>query len=204
MKNVSVIKAIAGQITQAQQYNDWKDILERDPIHRFRKDEAKYPDISQLFKPEELGLVPNMIHPAKLTTPTEKLLYAILWKNGDLLKIPHLVNGLKGKANHATSAITFYHFGKFLAHPDENPIIDQHVLRAFKVVEETDQTDEKGLQKNVRSGLLTIKNKEDCERYTSWVKRQYAESQGIDIITFFQIIDDVMFAFGRFIKSSCK
>ena len=66
--------------------------------------------------------------------PLEKLLYAIVWKNGDLLKLRHVIHGIvdsdvgrKGK-----NGVVFYQFGKHLSKLGK-PIIDQHVLRAFAV-----------------------------------------------------------------------
>jgi hypothetical protein len=64
----------------------------------------------------------------------EKLLYALAWKNGDLRKVKHIVAGiLSSEDDAANKAIVFNQFGIYLSGKRNEPIIDQHVLRAFAI-----------------------------------------------------------------------
>ena len=78
----------------------------------------------------------------KLTDPISKLLYAVAWKNGDLKKVRHVINGILDTEKNEDSqedALVFYQFGKYLTKKLGEPIIDQHVIRAFAVYITEDQ-----------------------------------------------------------------
>jgi hypothetical protein len=66
--------------------------------------------------------------------PLTKLLYAVLWKNGDLAKVKHVVKGILDKRDESDNSIIFYQFGRHLSEKKSEPIVDQHVLRAFGIL----------------------------------------------------------------------
>jgi hypothetical protein len=54
---------------------------------------------------------------SRLNDPLTKLLYATLWKNGDLKKIKHIIKGIRDgdtENDQQEDALFFYHFGKYL------------------------------------------------------------------------------------------
>lgn len=71
----------------------------------------------------------------KLTDPLTKLLYATAWKNGDLPKIKHIIKGILKEEDESNEekAIVFHQFGRYLTKTPGQPIIDQHVIRAFGI-----------------------------------------------------------------------
>jgi hypothetical protein len=205
MPNLKSINDTILTIKNTTGTTQWKALLADKPLSGFRKRENQYPSISNLFKDIDLNEIPDTINQANLKTPTEKLLYAALWKNGDILKISHIINGLKGKEDTQATAMTFHHFGKFLANPEENPIIDQHVIRAYVAVAFEGLLDDNSLQKISKRGLLNSKtDTETAKAYINWVKAQHAKSPKDNRIDLFNAIDDVMFAFGRMLKGNAK
>ena len=133
MTETSNVNEIIRAIVDAQNRDDWNSIKKLIDS-KFHKDPVKYKSISGLFTHEDIAQLPLTIEQKDLKTPTEKLLYAALWKNGDLLKITHIIRGIQGDDTAESSAMTFYYFGKFLANPAKSPIIDQHVIRAYKAI----------------------------------------------------------------------
>src|ERR1035437_948142 len=73
--------------------------------------------------------------------PIAKLLYAMIWKQGDLQKLKHIIRGIRDSEKESTEfdsdAIVFHSFGNHLANhlenPSKSPIIVQHVIRAYNV-----------------------------------------------------------------------
>jgi len=203
MIELNIIKEIAGKIIDARQTSDWITIKNDEALTGFQKDEEKYPSITSLFRREEIDAICCGINIHNPVTPLEKLFYATLWKNGDLSKISHIINGIKDESN-ISATVTFYHFGKFLAEPEENPIIDQHVIRAYKLLTTKDTIDAVLLKVISKSGLLSTKDSDICKNYIDWVKCQHEVCPHEDRGHLFQIIDDVMFAFGKMIRSKFK
>ena len=203
MIELNIIKEIAGKIIDARQTSDWITIKNDEALTGFQKDEEKYPSITSLFRREEIDAICCGINIHNPVTPLEKLFYATLWKNGDLSKISHIINGIKDESN-ISATVTFYHFGKFLAEPEENPIIDQHVIRAYKLVTTKDQIDDVVLKVIGKSGLLSPKDSDTCNNYIAWVKHQHVTCPHENRIRLFEVVDDVMFAFGRMIRYTLK
>lgn len=200
MIELDIIKEIVENIANARQTSDWKTILNHAVFEKRQKSEKKYPGIAQLFSREDIEAIRDGLDLQNPNTPLEKLFYAALWKNGDLSKLSHLIDGVKNAPNNS-KAVTFYHFGKFLVEPKENPIIDQHVIRAYKLVREHGRIDQKLINEISKSGLLTIRDSENYKNYMTWVKDRHITCPQEDKVELFQNIDDVMFALGRMIKS---
>lgn len=205
MDYLEKVKHITTLIQRTIRIEDWKKLLEHEDIALFKKDEAKYPPISNLFKKEDLNVISDKIEISSQSTITEKILYAALWKNGDLLKVSHIIDGLKNKKNTSATAITFHQFGRFLAQPDENPIIDQHVIRAYKAIQQNNTLDMKTLSIIMKSGQLHASHHAKViSDYIHWVKSKHVASMECTAPELYCAIDDVMFAFGKLIKSFSK
>lgn len=198
MLDIATVSTVIEQIKRAQSSKDWENILNSHIDKQFHKDKALYPSISGLFQTDDIQKLPEKISQEILKSPLEKLLYAALWKNGDILKIQHIIDGLKGE-DPGNSSMTFNYFGKFLANPAQSPIVDQHVIRAYRAVISEGLIAE-SLNGIGKSGLLdSKKDKDDVEAYIKWVK-SCSTGSNEDVIQFYQVIDDVMFAFGKMIK----
>lgn len=109
-------------------------------------------------------------------SPLEKLMLAILWKNGDLEKEKHIIEsilestGFKDK----TSGHIFYQFGKHLSDPENQSIIDQHILRAFLF----GNTKSEDLGRIRSKKQLSKNDAEDIEGYIQWVTAQTKRIEG--------------------------
>ena len=57
---------------------------------------------------------------------------------GDLKKITHIIEGYNFWRRWKGNGITFYQFGKYLSNKKAEPIIDQHIIRAFGIYEADD------------------------------------------------------------------
>src|SRR5690606_32497026 len=100
--------------------------------------------------------------------PLAKLLYSVLWKNGDLLKVKHIIEGIVSEEiDDKENGLVFYQFGKYLAKMPGEPIIDQHVLRAFGAYKANG--DKEKLKRLKRLSLITIKEKKLIYEYKSWL-----------------------------------
>ncbi|ALJ00795.1 hypothetical protein [Rufibacter tibetensis] len=57
--------------------------------------------------------------PENILNPVTKLLYAIAWKNGDLKKVKHIVDGIleckEDDKSNREAGVVFYQFGKHLS-----------------------------------------------------------------------------------------
>ena len=58
------------------------------------------------------------------------MLLGFIWKQGDYQKVTHVLEGLRGAALSPAASVVLYQFGRHLANPMEEPILDQHSCRA--------------------------------------------------------------------------
>ncbi|MBK9490049.1 MAG: hypothetical protein IPO07_15690 [Haliscomenobacter sp.] len=139
-----------------------------------------YPKIEFDIKPDEIqGLIDNHFIDKELNLKTDitsklkdsltKLLYAMVWKNGDLKKIKHIIKGIqnaKEDSDDQNDALVFYQFGKYLTKASGQPIIDQHVIRAFAVYRTKEDNEISSLRK-----LSTSKkaDKSLIDEYKKWL-----------------------------------
>lgn len=136
----------------------------------------------------------------KLTDPLTKLLYSTVWKNGDIKKIKHIIKGIKevnDNSNEQDDALVFYQFGKYLTKTPGQPIIDQHVLRAFAIYKSTDDNNIETLQK-----LETLKktHKTLINDYINWLQSDELKNELKAISEYTYFIDKLLFATGKTIK----
>lgn len=132
----------------------------------------------------------------KITDPLTKLLYALAWKQGDLLKIRQIVNGILSDEDDLKkeNSIVFKQFGKYLSR-DNQPIVDQHVVRAFVFRKEPT---EKNLQFEIANSP-TIYQLEYANKYITYVT-DLAKSKKHNTRDFYTKVDEILFLLGKFLK----
>lgn len=134
--------------------------------------------------------------------PLIRLLYSVLWKNGDLKKIKHIVEGVKNSEEEETKkedGLVFYQFGKFLTKTGQ-PIIDQHVLRAFAIYKDKDENEVERLR---RKDSVNKSDRKLIQEYKDWL-RSDIKPELRDEKDYTYHIDQVLFALGKTIKLGKK
>ena len=157
-----------------------------------RNDRVKYPYIEfsitdgeiEILKKNGIITKNNMfdqyLSKNKNLSSLEKLLYSILWKQGDLKKEKHIISGIYGIE---TNRKVFNQFGKHLRDKYE-PIIDQHVIRSFIFFTTKEIVD-----------VIKDKHFNDySNKYIEWIKsNNLFNSNQI-------LIDELLFLLGRKLK----
>ena len=129
-------------------------------------------------------------------TPLEKLLYAFLWKQGDLLKIKHIVQGIMSEEmlddlNTKEDGLVFYNFGKSIRTGSQDPIVDQHVLRAFSLYQRELYGD------SFDTKLSKLKHKKDLiAAYKKWFFDNFSQRVSEDP-SFKYHLDRILYALGK-------
>lgn len=205
-------KDVFDLIKSSKTIKELEEIPQRIPIPIINiMDIDAYPKIEFGIQPHEIQtLIDNKIIDenlnfatdisSKLTDPFSKLLYAIAWKNGDLKKVKHIINGIldsKNDCDDKVNALVFYQFGKYLTKAPGQPIIDQHVIRAFAVYNSKENENIAVLRKIV---TLDKSHRPLISEYKEWLTSDEIskELQGKEDYTYY--IDKLLFATGKTIK----
>lgn len=150
----------------------------------------------------ENGMIDSSITSRDDLTPLEKLLYSVLWKNGDLKKERHIVNGVLSQevgAEEPNGGLVFYYFGKHLT-DKKSPIIDQHVLRAYMLYKCKNQNDFDNICRKKTVNLTDI---DECKCYLNWHQNLLREKEFKDDLKQVELtyhLDRLLFGLGKFIK----
>ncbi|MEQ9466455.1 MAG: hypothetical protein RLN88_03535 [Ekhidna sp.] len=193
--------------------NEHIDELISGELYKNKMDSEAYPYLHFSLTPSEIqelinsrlinsdgNITPNISERDDLN-PLTKLLYSVLWKNGDLKKIKHIVQGIQ-QIDEPTSdkedGLVFYQFGKFLTKTGQ-PIIDQHVLRAFAIYRTTDLHEVEQLR---WKGTLNKKDRPLIEDYKNWLKSNELTAELRSEHEYSYHIDQLLFALGKTIKTS--
>jgi hypothetical protein len=137
---------------------------------------------------------------SKLTDPLSKLLYATSWKNGDLKKVKHIIKGIlesENKSSDQDEALVFYQFGKYLTKVVGQPIIDQHVIRAYAIYCSTDTVEFEKLRK---IETLDKTHKTIINEYKTWLTSDNLKQELRAEKDYTYYIDKLLFATGKTIK----
>lgn len=128
----------------------------------------------------------------KINDPLTKLLYAMVWKQGDLIKFKHIINGIRFTEEDITqeNAEIFFQFGKSLANPQKEPIVDKNILEAYKAFYEASKNTNKPLSK---------KKIEIISSYKDWLKDNLTQELKQDSEHLYYI-DKLLFVIGKEIK----
>ncbi|TAE37419.1 MAG: hypothetical protein EAY66_05895 [Sphingobacteriales bacterium] len=137
---------------------------------------------------------------SKLTDPLAKILYATVWKNGDLKKVRHIIKGVLDsdvENSEQDDALVFYQFGKYLTKLQGQPIIDQHVIRAFAVYKLLDSDQISSLRK---IELINKRHKPIINLYKEWLTSRELTNELKNFKDYTYHIDKLLFATGKSIK----
>ncbi|HRF75683.1 MAG TPA: hypothetical protein PLJ00_09725 [Chitinophagales bacterium] len=209
---VNITKDVFAFITTAKTISDLSQLPEhlsliskhKLPINTYPKIEFSISEqeIQSLIKNEMLNKDHEFTSKinSSLTDPLTKLLYATVWKNGDLKKIKHIIKGILDGANHnsqQSEALVFYQFGKYLTKVPGQPIIDQHVIRAFGIYKATNLAEITKL----RHMKIIDKNHIDIiEAYKVWLTSDAIQNELKNNVDYTYHIDNLLFATGKTIK----
>ncbi|MBW8683284.1 hypothetical protein [Chitinophaga rhizophila] len=199
--------AVFEELLMCKSTGEVDKLLERHNIDKkFHFPEKNYPKLTFKILPEEIitlkekGILSedNSLKDTTHFTTTEKLLYALVWKNGDLQKLKHIINGILADAdNDIAEAVVFNQFGRYLSGRVHEPIIDQHVLRAFGVY--MYRTDVLAVERYRRMTIVTKNEGDLIKRYKHWISNELDTSlmaqQEYNVH-----VDKILFGLGRYIK----
>ena len=137
---------------------------------------------------------------SKIIDPITKLLYSLVWKNGDLKKIRHINQGIvdvSNKKSKKEDALVFYQFGKYLTKEFWQPIIDQHVIRAFLIYNTNTDND---FDKIRRLEILNKNHLNIISNYKSWLISNNLNADLKKNLDYTYYIDQLLFSVGKTIK----
>lgn len=137
---------------------------------------------------------------SKIIDPITKLLYSLVWKNGDLKKIRHINQGIvdvSNKKSKKEDALVFYQFGKYLTKEFGQPIIDQHVIRAFLIYNTNTDND---FDKIRRLEILNKNHLNIISNYKSWLISNNLNADLKKNLDYTYYIDQLLFSVGKTIK----
>jgi hypothetical protein len=174
-----------------------------------------YPKIGFRISPQEIqdliesGMIDGELNftndiSTKIIDPLTKVLYATAWKNGDLKKIKNIIKGVLDGENEnleQEKAIVFHQFGKYLTKSKGQPIIDQHVIRAYAVYRSTNLQE---VQKWRKMDAINKKHKGIIEGYKEWLLSDNLNNELRKEVDYTYYIDKLLFATGKTIKKSKK
>jgi hypothetical protein len=139
---------------------------------------------------------------SNLKDPLAKLLYATAWKNGDLKKVKHIIKGIVDSVTENSDqdeALVFYQFGKYLTKAPGQPIIDQHVIRAFAIHKMTDLEQVTTLR---QMEIIGKRHKSIIKQYKDWLTSDELTSELKNINDYTYYIDKLLYATGKTIKQN--
>ena len=146
--------------------------------------------------PEEYDLSDKITNSSDTLT---KLLYSLVWKNGDLKKLKHIIKGIVDSDkidDTKEDPLVFRYFGAYLTKTKGHPIIDQHVIRAFAVYTTTDKEKINSFLK-----LQTInKHKDIIDLYIKWLDSTELKKELKSNIDYSYYLDKLLFDTGKYIK----
>jgi len=137
----------------------------------------------------------------KIENSLTKLFYATAWKNGDLKKMRHIIRGImdaEKDKDEQDNALVFYQFGKYLTKTKGQPIIDQHVIRAFALYKEKEI--DFNIEQIRKIESLEKKHKSIIKAFKKWLTSENLTKELMKIKDYTYYIDKVLFAVGKTIK----
>lgn len=220
MKNteaMTLVETTFTKVLNAKTVLALKTIVDTDPLLKKKQmDRTKYPELQLELSAQDVACLADKVDEdlrlhadlsGRLETPLEKLLYALTWKNGDLQKVGHIIKGAKDalptSLNKGPGQV-FRQFGRHLADSSE-PIVDQHVLRAFQLYKLHEET-----KTPAPDAVTAIRKKINwdnevfwIEHYKTWLNEHFGERKCAEK-KFVVNIDMVLFALGRAVKITSK
>lgn len=172
------------------------------PRLRLRITDAEVNTLKQMgVLSEQMQLSPDLANGVlahgKTLSPLEKLLYSVLWKNGDLGKEHHLISGILGNGHNQKFGAVFYEFGGYVS-GKHSYILDQHTLRCFAIYESSDETIASARSLELIDGTNP--------KHIDWMNsyKEFYEAISTDILCdksdFLYSVDRLLFGAGKLIK----
>src|SRR5690554_2235882 len=118
----TLVERVFNLINKSEKANDLADFERLEGIPKtildfYARTNKNYPAISFKFSRKEIDILkddfPNF-KTKSFDNPHTKLFYAMLWKQGDLPKLKHIINGLDGIEKNDLQGMVLYNFGRFL------------------------------------------------------------------------------------------
>lgn len=199
---MQLVNSTFERIKNAHTNSDLQEI-QKDPVIRFNFDEQKYPPLHFILSNQDVAQINSAVtNPESdhfdiqllLKDPISKLLYALVWKQGDLPKLKTLLAGVNGENDLSQKqGAVFRQFGRHLVDRNE-PIVDQHVLRAFAIFQNSgDETKVSSIRKKEQFEVDLINS------YRKWFQENKLSEEGSS-----NILDHILFGLGKTIKTSKK
>lgn len=172
------------------------------PLHRYLN---KYPCLPFVIGQEDRADIDKLMafpHPVPKDhewTALEKILYAARWKDGKLESIKKIIEGVEAALDNSveprSSAVVYHYFGKHLTDPVGHPILDQHTIRAQKLIIGDKSS---GL---TETRVFDSPSEKDAQDYIKWFKGICANEK-IDSAENIKILDSYLFALGKYSKEN--
>ncbi|MHA4847886.1 hypothetical protein ACX0G7_27230 [Flavitalea antarctica] len=142
----------------------------------------------------------NKLEPLKFPQDAlSKLLGAVLWKNGDINKVQHIIDGVVGLSEDRSEySLIFKQYGASLS-SDEEPIVDQHVLRAFEIFI-LEPYSEVAVQKSRKKALFKTIDRPLLDKYRSWFQQLLSKVPISERGRYSDTIDKIIFIHGKAVK----
>jgi hypothetical protein len=156
-------------------------------------------DIDQLKKSEVIT-ADHKLNPKNFSKdPLTKLLAAVLWKNGDIHKVQHLIDGITGREGDRTPySLVFKQYGASLA-DHQQPIVDQHVLRAYELYK-LQEFSEAAVAKLRKKELYKSADKKVLDSYRTWFQDRIKQIPPQEQPEFREKLDKILFLLGKEVK----
>jgi hypothetical protein len=207
----NLVMHVFDEIKKSKTIKDFEAIAERLNIpSKNLIDVSNYPKIEFSIKRQEINnlikrgiLTKEYALSDKITNSSDtltKLLYSLVWKNGELKKLRHIIQGIidGDKINDTKeNALVFYNFGRYLTKKKGLPIIDQHVIRAFAVYKENEQKEIKSL---LELQTINREHKNIIDQYRIWLDSTELKKELKSNIDYSYYLDKLLFAIGKTIK----
>jgi hypothetical protein len=194
--------AVEKILKQYPKINEVKPDTKQYPRIQFNLSDSDVQEIIDAgYLDAEFRLTDKICQKNNKSTPLEKLLYSVLWKQGDLNKERHVVAGIKG-GEISNEGIVFNYFGRHLKNKFE-PIIDQHVIRAFRMkpIELGDNAVRSIRVKDFSTSRNEVEAKHKLIKdYLDWHKKLRDTYPEKDRHDFTYHLDLLLFGLGKYIK----
>jgi hypothetical protein len=203
---MEIIYSAFGELEKSDTTEEVDKVLSKlDIPSKYHFDETIYPKLEFRITREELNRFVKWdsvkgsyeINLDSSNDPLARLLYAVLWKNRDLKKINHVIQGIMNSEDgDKDDGLVFYQFGKFLSSSTE-PIIDQHVIRAFGIYKSRDN--QKHLDYYVSLNTLSRTDKPIIASYKNWLENGLKQSLRQQNEYRYKV-DKILYGLGKYAK----
>lgn len=161
--------------------------------------EKKYPRIKFCLSKNEIGdlkqesICNDVIFRKDQSSYTalEKLLLAVLWKNGELNRISSVMKGVKNEDQHNKTGHIFYQFGKSLCNGLE-PIVDRYTLTAYNYY------------MNGKKSFAELAKPQLIKDYVKWFQEKIIKLDETEKKEFSYLLDKILFYIGKDLASKRK